>query len=45
MWYNDRIHLLRIRDVIAAWLMCIGIAACGLVTEFASRLYEARLLD
>jgi hypothetical protein len=45
MWYDYRAFLLRIRDVIAAWLMCIGMAACGLATEFASLVYEALLLE
>ena len=42
MWYYPRTYMLRIGDVLAAWLMCIGVAACGLATEIA---YEAILLE
>ena len=41
MWYDPRTYMLRIGDVLAAWLMCIGMAACGLATEIAAGIKRA----
>jgi hypothetical protein len=32
MWYHPGAYLLRMRDVVAAWLVCIGIAACAVTS-------------
>jgi hypothetical protein len=33
MWYHPEAYLLRMRDVIAAWLVCVAIAACGIASD------------
>ena len=41
MWYDSEAF----RGVIAAWLLCIGIAGCGLGSQALSFIYEALLLE
>ena len=45
MWYDPRAYFIQVRDVIAAWLLCIGMAGCGLASELAWIVYEALLLE
>ena len=33
------------RGVIAAWLLCVGIAGCGLASQAISVIYEALALE
>ena len=41
MWRDSE----ALRGVIAAWLLCIGMAGCGLASEALSLLYDALLLE
>ena len=41
MWRDSE----ALRGVIAAWLLCIGMAGCGLGTQALSVLYEALFLE
>jgi|HubBroStandDraft_6_1064221.scaffolds.fasta_scaffold2133599_1 hypothetical protein len=41
MWYDSEAF----RGVIAAWLLCIGIAGCGLGSRALSSIYEVLLLE
>jgi hypothetical protein len=45
MWYHPETFVLRLKDVLAAWLFCAAMVACGLLGQVVPSLYEAFSLD
>jgi hypothetical protein len=33
MWYHSQAYFLSTKDVVAAWLVCAALAACGIACE------------